>query len=108
MFGHGRRFIDGKWPPTWYDASAVLETLAAYPPVWKGRAAAPEDRASAAEIVRGLASVFGPDGAVTPRSCYKGFEGFSFGQKKRPSDWATARLCGILRPFSTLAGSDGG
>jgi hypothetical protein len=103
FFGHGRRFIEGKWPPTWYDASEVLEVLAAYPAAWKGSAAASADRKAAAEIVRGLASVFGPGGMVTPRSCYKGFEDWSFGQKKVPSDWATARLCGILRPYSALA-----
>jgi hypothetical protein len=97
FFGHGKRFIEGKWPPTWYDASAVLEALAAYPSVWKSKSAAPEDRESIVEIARGFASAFGPDGMVTPRSCYKGFEAYSFGQKKVPSPWATARLCGILR-----------
>lgn len=97
MFGHGPRFVDGKWPPTWYDASAVLEALAAYPSIWKSPTAAPSDRRSVAEIVRALAAAFGPDGRVTPRSCYKGFEHYSFGQKKLPSPWATARLCGILR-----------
>lgn len=102
FFGHGRRFIEGKWPPTWYDASAVLEALAFWPAVWKGRAATPEDRQGVAELTRAVAGLFGPDGMVTPRSCYKGFEGFSFGQKKRPSPWATARLCGILRRFSGI------
>jgi hypothetical protein len=102
MFGHGQRFADGKWPPTWYDASAVLEALAACPSAWKGKTAAAADRRSVAEMVRALASVFGPDGMVTPRSCYKGFEAYSFGQKKLPSPWATARLCGILRPFAAV------
>jgi hypothetical protein len=103
MFGHGKRFVDGKWPPTWYDASAVLEALAAYPSAWKWSAAPAADRRSAVEIVRALASAIGPDGLVTPRSCFKGFEDWSFGQKKTPSPWATARLCGVLRPFSSLA-----
>ena len=102
MFGHGARFVDGKWPPTWYDASAVLEALAAYPSVWKGKAASAEDRGSAAEIVRALGSTFGSDGLVTPRSCYRGFESYSFGQKKRSSPWATARLCGLLRAYEAL------
>jgi hypothetical protein len=107
MFGHGERFIHGKWPPTWYDATAVLEALAPYTSVWKGKNAAVEDKKSAAQIVNALASVFGPDGMVTPRSCYKGFEQYSFGQKKRPSPWATARVCGILRDFSSaVAASD--
>jgi hypothetical protein len=97
FFGHGRRFVEGKWPPTWYDASAVLEALTSYPAVWKSKDAATVDRKSAAEIARALASNFGPDGMVTPRSCYKGFESYSFGQKKISSPWATARLCAILR-----------
>jgi hypothetical protein len=97
FFGHGRKFVEGTWPPTWYDASAVLEALSEYPAVWKAKSAAREDREGAAEIARALASNFGPDGMVTPRSCYKGFEAYSFGQKKIPSPWATARLCGILR-----------
>jgi len=100
MFGHGRRFVEGKWPPTWYDASAVLEALAPWTAVWKGRAAATEDRSSVAELVQAVAGLFGPDGQVTPRSCYKGFETHSFGQKKRPSHWATARLCGLLKVYS--------
>ncbi|MBI5531114.1 MAG: hypothetical protein HY898_00260 [Deltaproteobacteria bacterium] len=102
MFGHGRRFVAGKWPPTWYDASAVLEAVAPFPSVWKGKAASAEDRDSVAEIARGLASTVRPDGGVIPQSCYKGFESYSFGQKKLPSPWATARLCGFLRAFSPI------
>jgi len=104
MFGHGPRFVAGKWPPTWYDASAVLEALAPYPSVWKGKGSSPEDRRSALEILRALASTVGPDGLLTPRSCYQGFESYSFGQKKRPSPWATARVAGLLRAFSSLLG----
>lgn len=44
-----------------------------------------------------------PDGTVTPRSIRKGFESFSFGQKKRPSAWATARVCTVLRRVDVLA-----
>jgi hypothetical protein len=102
MFGHGERFIAGKWPPTWYDASSVLEAVSAYPSAWKGKNAAAEDRRSVAEMVRALATTFGPDGFITPRSCYQGFEDYSFGQKKRPSPWATARICGLLRGYSEL------
>jgi hypothetical protein len=79
----------------------VLEALSDYPAAWKSKSAATEDRESVAEIARTLASNFGPDGMVTPRSCYKGFETYSFGQKKVPSPWATARLCGILRSSGT-------
>lgn len=104
MFGHGPRFVAGKWPPTWYDASAALEALALYPSVWQGATASTEDAASTVEIVQALASSFGPDGLVTPRSCYKGFETYSFGQKKAPSPWATARICGLLRRCSQPRG----
>ncbi len=38
----------------------------------------------------------------TPRSCYWGFEGYSFGQKQRPSPFATARLLQVLRRFDDL------
>jgi len=40
---------------------------------------------------------------VTPRSCYQGFAGFSFGQKKVPSPFATARLAVVLRRFDDMA-----
>lgn len=108
MFGHGRRFVAGKWPPTWYDASEVLESLAAYPSVWRGKSALAEDQKSTAEIVRALATTLGPDGMVTPRSCYQGFESYSFGQKRRPSPWATARVCGLLRSFSPVIAAGSG
>ena len=102
MFGHGRRFAAGKWPPTWYDASAVLEALAPYPSICTGRSASTEDRESANEILLALAATFGADGMVTPRSCFQGFQDYSFGQKKKPSPWATARACGLLRAFSPV------
>ncbi|MFA5786246.1 MAG: hypothetical protein WDA71_04545 [Actinomycetota bacterium] len=104
MFGHGRRFATAKWPQFWYDANWVLDTLGRYPALWRGAKARPEDRAALAEIAASLiAANFGPDGRVTPRSCYKGFEAFSFGQKKRPSPFATARLCTVLRRVDDLA-----
>lgn len=105
MFGHGKRFVAGKWPPTWYDASAVLEALGPYPSIWKGKSASAEDKESTTEITWALATAFGAEGMVTPRSCYKGFETYSFGQKRKPSPWATARMCGLLRVFSAVAGT---
>ena len=102
MFGHGPRFVAGKWPPTWYDASAVLQALAPYPSVWRGKASSAKDRASTLEMVNALATTLGFDGFVTPRSCYQGFADYSFGQKRRPSPWATARVCGLLRSYSSI------
>jgi hypothetical protein len=40
---------------------------------------------------------------VTLQSCYRAFEGFSFGQKKLPSPFATALLAAVLRRFDDLA-----
>lgn len=103
MFGHGRQFKTVKWPTFWYDAHAVLDALGRWPALWKGRGAREEDRRSLAEIAACLIAYnFSPDGKVTPRSCYKGFESFSFGQKKAPSRFATARLCIVLRRLSDL------
>jgi hypothetical protein len=104
MFGHGRQFKTVKWPPFWYDLHMFLDTLGRYPGLWQGRAARVEDRVSLAEAAACLVAYnFDPGGRVTPLSCYRGFEGHSFGQKKTPSRFATARLCAILRRFSPLA-----
>jgi hypothetical protein len=42
-------------------------------------------------------------GRVTPRSTYRGFEIFSFGQKKRPSPLAKALVLAVLRRLDDLA-----
>ena len=49
----------------------------------------------------GLQRVAG--GMVTPHSTYRGFETFSFGQKKQPSPLATALLLAVLRRLDDLA-----
>ncbi len=103
MFGHGYRFKVVKWPTTWYDVHGVLDTLGRYPRLWHGAAADPADRRALAELVACLVAYnVSADGTVTPGSCYRGFEGYSFGQKKRPSPFATARLCAVLRRFDDL------
>jgi hypothetical protein len=104
VFGHGRSFKTAKWPATWYSVLAVLDAIAGHPQAWHGPAADPGDRRAAAELVACLAAYnLGSDGRVTPQSCFKGFESFSFGQKREPSAWATARVCAVLRRFDILA-----
>jgi hypothetical protein len=106
MFGHGSRFKTVKWPPFWYGALAVLDAIGRYPELWSPhvKGADPVDRRAVAEIAACLvAHNLGPEGRVTPRSCYRGFEGFSFGQKKSPSPFATARVLATLQPFEDLA-----
>jgi hypothetical protein len=104
MFGHGVAFKTVKWPPYWYNALGVLDAIGRYPELWRDAAAEPADRRAVAELAACLIAYnLGPDGRVTPRSCYRGFEAFSFGQKKRPSPFATALVLAVLRRFEGLA-----
>ncbi|HWI65417.1 MAG TPA: hypothetical protein VNT75_26595 [Symbiobacteriaceae bacterium] len=103
MFGHGYTFKVVKWPAFWYSIFWVLDTLSRYPELWRGPAATPEDRRAMAELAACLVAYnVGPDGQVTPKSCYKGFEQFSFGQKKRPSPFATAQVWSVLHRLDDL------
>lgn len=103
MFGHGRRFKRTKWPTTWYHASTVLDAVGRYPEVWRSPTDA-EDVRSVAELAACVVAynVDRATGLVTPRSCYKGFETFGFGQKKRPSAFATARTLATLARVGDL------
>ncbi|MBN2176782.1 MAG: hypothetical protein JW722_03895 [Demequinaceae bacterium] len=104
MFGHGSRFKTVKWPPFWYHSLGFMDAVGGYPGLWEPPAAEPGDRQAVAELAACLIAYnLGPDGRVTPRSCYRGFEGFSFGQKKTPSPFATARVLATLRSFESLA-----
>ena len=106
MFGHGVGFKTVKWPPFWYDVLWVLDTIGRYPELWDVDAptADPGDRRAVAELAACLMAYnLDTDGRATPRSCYRGFEDFSFGQKKRPSPFATARVLAVLRRFEGLA-----
>jgi hypothetical protein len=104
MFGHGAQFKALKWPTFWYDVHALLDTVSRYPKLWQGADADPADRRAVAELVACLVAYnFDLDGTATPRSCYQGFADHSFGQKKRPSGFATARLAVLLRRFDDLA-----
>jgi len=104
MFGHGRHFKAVKWPRIWYSDLWMLDALAAYPEVWSGPDADPHDRRACAELLACLSAYnTGVDGTVTPRSIYRGFSSFSFGQKKQPSPIATAWLTAVLCSYSAIA-----
>ncbi len=106
MFGHGLAFKTVKWPPYWYNVLGVLDAIGRYPQLWQedGPASEPADRRAVAELAACLIAYnLDSDGRATPRSCYRGFESFSFGQKKTASPFATARILAVLRPLGGLA-----
>ncbi|HWS58923.1 MAG TPA: hypothetical protein VN257_10310 [Actinotalea sp.] len=104
MFGHGYHFKVVKWPTTWYDVLGVLDTLGRYPQLWTGPDALDADRRALAELMACLVAYnVAADGRVTPQSCYRGFEEFSFGQKKQPSPFATARVRQVLHRLEALS-----
>jgi len=79
----------------------MLDALGRYRELWNGPHADPADRRSLAACL--VAYNVSADGTVTPRSIYRGFEQYSFGQKKQPSPFATALLSFVLRRFEDLA-----
>jgi len=104
MFGHGYQFKVVKWPTTWYDVMTALDALGRFPQLWSGPEADPADRRSLAELMACLVAYnVAADGRVTPQSCYRGFEDYSFGQKKVPSPFATARVRQVLHRLDALA-----
>jgi hypothetical protein len=106
MFGHGLAFKTVKWPPYWYNVLGVLDAIGRYPQLWQedGPASEPAERRAIVELAACLIAYnLDADGRATPRSCYRGFESFSFGQKKVASPFATARVLAVLQPLGGLA-----
>ncbi len=104
MFGHGRSFKEGKWPPTWYSALAVVETLGRYSAVWSGPDAAGEDRRAMAELAASLAAYcVDADGRVAPHSVFTGFATHGFGKRGRSSDLAAAQVLRALHGVRALS-----
>ncbi len=103
-FGHGYQFKSVKWPNFWYDVLWVLETVGRYPYLWRGDSVREEDRQALAELAACLIAYnFDDEGRVTPRRIYRGFERFSFGAKRAPSPFATARALAALARLGDLA-----
>lgn len=103
-FGHGYQFKSVKWPNFWYDVLWVLETVSRFPELWRGNDAREEDRRAVSELAACLIAYnFDTDGKVTPRRTYRDFQEFSFGQKKEPSPFATARALVPLHRMLDLA-----
>ena len=82
----------------------LLDVVGRYPQLWRSAKADPADVRSLAELAACLVAYnVSAEGMVTPRSTYRGFETFSFGQKKQPSPLATALLLAVLRRLDDLA-----
>jgi hypothetical protein len=104
MFGHGVSFKTVKWPPLWYGIWQVLDTIGRVPQVWTPPEAESDARQAVVKLVANLVAFnVSPERTVTPRSCYRGFTGFSFGTKTAPSPTATALVASVARRFETLA-----
>lgn len=104
LFGHGRMFKTVKWPSTWYRVDSVLDALGRYPDLWSEQGPSDSDRRALAELAACLIAYnLTPEGRVIPRSTYRGFESFTFGQKAKPSPFATARVLAILHRLDDLA-----
>ncbi len=105
MFGHGRQFKRVKWPATWYSSLAVLDAVGRYPQLWTSSDSKAEDVRAIAELAACLVAynVDSATGTVTPRSCYQGFEESSFGQKRKPSAYATAKVLAVLARVADLS-----
>jgi hypothetical protein len=101
MFGHGKGFKTIKWPSTWYRVDSLLDAVARFPTVWEQSRG---HRRAVAELAACLIAYnLDPAGRVTPRSAFRGFLDQSFGQKKQPSPFATARVLAVLHRVDGLA-----
>ncbi|PKQ16570.1 MAG: hypothetical protein CVT67_04015 [Actinobacteria bacterium HGW-Actinobacteria-7] len=104
QFGHGYQFKSVKWPNFWYDVLWVVETVGRFPELWRAPSAHAEDRQAVAELAACLIAYnLDEHGRVVPRRAYKGFESFSFGLKRDPSPFATARVLAALSRVADLA-----
>ncbi|WP_374455692.1 hypothetical protein [Nocardioides sp.] len=103
QFGHGVQFKTVKWPPTWYGALGVVDTVGRFPELWRDDPSGWEAQALAEVTACLLAYNVSADGTVTPRSTYWGFETHSFGQKRLRSPFATAVLLTAVRRVDDLA-----
>ncbi len=62
-----------------------------------------EEAGALGELAAGLVEhAVSPDGTVTPASAYRGFASYSFGQKRKPSAFATAQVLAVLHRLRDL------
>ena len=87
MFGIGTTFKRLKYPNIWFDILHVVDVLSRYPQAreydefWEMWAIIKEKQQ--------------PEGGFVPKSVWKAWSEWSFGQKKEPSPWMTMRIAQI-------------
>ena len=81
MFGHGRHFRTPRAPFIWYNIGTVLDAVSHYHELVRTSAFR--------ELLAVSQLTFEPTGEMIPRTIFRYFQQFSFGQKKQPSPWMT-------------------
>ncbi|MHA1299889.1 MAG: hypothetical protein ACTSO9_10675 [Candidatus Helarchaeota archaeon] len=81
MFGHGRKFRMPRAPFLWYNIGTVLDATSHYPELVKTQAFH--------ELIAVSQIAFNEHGEIIPKTVFRDFKNFSFGQKKEPSPWMT-------------------
>ncbi len=89
MFGHGKRFRLPRAPFFWYNIGTVLDAVRHYPELTKSQAFL--------ELIAVSLIEFPPNGEFIPKTVYRYFKNYSFGQKKQPSPWMTFFLLRIYK-----------
>lgn len=89
MFGHGKNFRLPRAPFFWYDIGSVLDSCRHYPKLIKTQAFR--------ELIAVSLLEFPSNGQFIPKTIYRYFENYSFGQKKKPSPWLTFFLSRIYK-----------
>ena len=89
MFGHGKNFRLPRAPFFWYNIGTILDSCRHYPELVKTTAFK--------ELVAVSLLEFTPKGKFVPKTVYRYFSEYSFGQKKEPSPWMTLFLSRIYK-----------
>ncbi|MFX1237895.1 MAG: hypothetical protein ACFE8P_09270, partial [Promethearchaeota archaeon] len=89
MFGHGKNFRTPRAPFFWYNIGTVLDSCRHYPALIKTKAFR--------ELLAISLLDFPSSAQFVPKTIYRSFKSYSFGQKKEPSPWLTFFLSRIYK-----------
>lgn len=95
IFYMGDDFRKLKAPALWYDIVSVTNTLSQF--------AAARSDGRFQEMVDSIRSKQNPAGMFTPESVYRAYQGWDFGQKKKPSPYLTFLCLRIIKRASEAA-----